>query len=157
MSALGIFHTVVSLIAIAAGLLALARDQHISVTNRPGQLYLATMLITAITAFGIYRTGVFGAGHWLTLVVLLLLGLGSAAELTSWFGRAAGYVQHLSFSLSFFWLMFFAVTETLTHLPPQQPLATTQDDGVLMLPRLLLVVALVAGVAYQLRRQWRLA
>lgn len=153
---LGVFHTLVSLISIVSGAVALIRDRKISLTNRWGQTYLGTMVITCATALGIYQHGGFGPGHGLTIATLVLMAVGSVAELRPWFGGASIYVQVITFSLSYFLLLLFALMETLTRVPPQQPLAADFDAPLLGTARSVLLLLTFAGIGYQVA-YWRAA
>src|SRR5216683_2597577 len=64
----GTFHTAISLIAVAAGLIALVRDQEISPKNRVGKIYVLTTIITCLTGFGIFHHGGFGKPHVLGIM-----------------------------------------------------------------------------------------
>jgi hypothetical protein len=46
LTSLGIVHTVISLVAVAAGLIALIRDREISLRDRMGKLYVITTVLT---------------------------------------------------------------------------------------------------------------
>ena len=48
LTTLGSFHTVISIIAVAAGLIALVRDREITPRNTLGQVYLWTTVVTCI-------------------------------------------------------------------------------------------------------------
>ncbi|MEX2114066.1 MAG: hypothetical protein WD845_12820 [Pirellulales bacterium] len=148
-TAFGAFHTAVSVLAIVFGAWALVRDGKIDPANRIGQWYVGTMLIGCLTAFGIYHRGGFGPGHVLSIVTLVFLLAGMFASRIGRLGGAAAYVQTISFSVSFFLLMFFATTETLTRLPVDHPFAPSQEAAELIPVRILLLVGLLAGLAYQ--------
>ena len=64
----GTFHTAISLIAVAAGLIALVRDQEISPKNRVGKIYVLTTIMTCLTGFGIFHHGGFGKPHVLGIM-----------------------------------------------------------------------------------------
>ena len=57
---LGIFHTAISLIAVAAGLIAFARNCRIVPNSLCGRTYVVTPVITCLTGFGIFEHGGFG-------------------------------------------------------------------------------------------------
>src|SRR3989442_15089672 len=57
---LGTFHTAISLIAVVAGFVALARDREISTRSAAGSLFFWGTVITCLTGFGIFRPGGFG-------------------------------------------------------------------------------------------------
>src|SRR5258708_36328945 len=54
---LGTFHTAISLIAIVAGFVALARDKEISTRSAAGAVFFWGTVITCLTGFGIFRHG----------------------------------------------------------------------------------------------------
>lgn len=66
---LGIVHTVISLVAVGAGLIALIRDKEIRLATRTGQVYVITTVLTCLTGFGIFRHGGFGPPHMLGIVM----------------------------------------------------------------------------------------
>jgi uncharacterized membrane protein len=74
------------LVAVVAGLIALVRDQEISPKNRVGKIYVITIIITCLTAFGIFQHGGFGAPHVLTVLILVGLGVAAAAAHSNLFG-----------------------------------------------------------------------
>ena len=148
---LGTFHTAIGLVALVCGFVALARDKEISSSNRLGQAYLVTTLITAVTALGIFRHGGFGPPHVLAILTLVALGLGTVAATSSLFGQSSRYVQAVSYSITILFHMIPAVTESATRLPPGTPLAASQDAPILKAVDLALLVAFVIGVTLQLR------
>jgi hypothetical protein len=152
MSPLGIFHTAVSVSAIGFGLFALVRDGRIDPRRGVGKLYLGAMLVASATALGIFASGAFSVGHALTVLTLALLAVGVLAGVGTWLGRAAKYVQTASLSASFFLLLVFAATETLTRLPVGQPIASSPESPVLLAVQLGLLAAFVTGLGYQLLR-----
>ena len=56
---LGWVHLVASLAALAAGMLIPLRPKGTPVHKRRGRIYALTLLVTNVTALGIYRRGVF--------------------------------------------------------------------------------------------------
>lgn len=149
MSAFGLFHTIVSLLALPFGFVAFARDGQIDPKNWVGKLYLAAMLIGSLTAFGFIPSKDFTPGQVLTLTTLVLLFAGIIAGRIHWLGRGAAYVQTISLSASFLLLMVFTTTETLTRLPAGDPFAANAESPELLPVRLGLLVAFLLGVGYQ--------
>ena len=91
LTAFGLSHTAIGLIALIYGFIALVRDKEISPNNRRGQIYLVTTLITAVTALGIFRHGGFGPPHALAVLTLVALAACRRASRTdSRTGRARG-------------------------------------------------------------------
>ena len=147
---LGIVHTAISLVAVAAGAIALVRLRQIDPGTPLGRIYLWATVLTCLTGFGIFQHGGFGNPHVLGIVTLVVLGVAMAAARTTLFGRLSRYVVTLGFSASFFFHMIPGVTETFTRLPAGAPLFSGPDD-----PALLKVVGLIAQVRDRKeRRGW---
>src|SRR2546422_2723749 len=89
---LGTFHTAISLIAVVAGFVALARDKEISTRSAAGSLFFWGTVITCLTGFGIFRHGGFGKPHVLGIVTLIVLGGAVAAERARALGRGSRYI-----------------------------------------------------------------
>src|SRR5947207_5751803 len=125
---LGPFHTAISLIAVVAGFIALARDREISTRSAAGAVFFWGTVITCLTGFGIFQHGGFGKPHVLGIVTLIVLGVAVAAERGSAFGRVSRYVATLGYSLALFLHFIPATVETLTRLPAGARLLAQPDD-----------------------------
>ena len=124
---LGLFHTVISVVALVAGAAALVRDKEISPRSGLGQVYLWTTIITCLTGFGIFQHGGFGKPHALGVLTLVALGVAAVAERTGLFGRGSAYVSTLSYSLTFFLHFIPGATETFTRLPAGNPVFSSPE------------------------------
>jgi uncharacterized membrane protein len=153
LTTLGLIHTAISLVALAAGAAALVRDKEITSRNGLGQIYLWATIVTCLSGFGIFEHGGFGKPHALGVLTLLVLGLAVVAERTGLFGRAAAYVATLSYSLSFFFHFIPGVTETFTRLPVAAPLFSSPEDPALQKVVGVLFLLFLAGAGLQV---WRL-
>lgn len=149
---LGLFHTLVSLLAVAAAFAALARDRQISSRTGIGRIYLISLLITTLTGFPIFRHGSAGPPHVVGVLTLVALAVAAAAEKTAVFGRASAYVRTISYSTTVLLLMIPAVTETLTRVPPSAPLVAGPEAPIFKPLFLALLVMFLAGVTLQVRR-----
>src|SRR3977135_2243298 len=118
---LGTFHTVISLIAVVAGFVALGRDKEISTRSAAGAVFFWGTVITCLTGFGIFRHGGFGNPHVLGIVTLIVLGVALAAERGSAFGGVSRYVATVGYSLGLFLHFIPATVETLKRLPGAAP------------------------------------
>jgi uncharacterized membrane protein len=76
MSSLGWVHTVACLCALATGALVLAGPKGTLRHRSIGRLYLASMLVTNLTALGIYQRGVFFFPHWFAVAALIAITIG---------------------------------------------------------------------------------
>jgi uncharacterized membrane protein len=128
LSTLGIIHTVISLIGLGAGFVALFRHREIAWRTRSGQLFVLFTVGSAVTGLFIFRHGTFGPPHVLSLLTLAVLALAFAAERGAWFGRLSRYVATVGFSLAFFFHFIPGFTETSTRLPVGAPLTTGPED-----------------------------
>jgi uncharacterized membrane protein len=127
LTSLGLFHTVISLIAVVAGLYALTRHFEISPNRRSGRVYIGATLVTCVTAFGIFQHGGFGKAHAAALITLFMLGVAGLAGRSKLFGRASRYVETVSYSFTFFIHLIPGVTETATRIPLGAPMVASPD------------------------------
>lgn len=148
---LGMVHTVVSLIALAYGVIALLRYKQISPGNREGQVYLWGTMLTAATGLGIYQHGGFGPPHVLSLLTLAALAVGTVAVRTTVFGALSRYVQATCYSVTFLFHMIPAVTETTTRLPLGKPLLASAEAPELKQAAGVLLLLFVIGLTLQVR------
>ncbi|MCP1290883.1 hypothetical protein NK214_11850 [Chromobacterium sp. S0633] len=148
---LGIFHTAVSLLAVAFGAIALWRDGRISPRNRLGQAYVIGTVISCVTALGIFQHGGFGKPHALALITLVVLLLALLAEFKGLFGGKAAHASAVGLSATFLFHWIPAVTETSTRLPLGHPLLSSPDAPALQIATGALLLLFIAGAA----RQWK--
>ena len=131
LTSLGIVHTVISLVAVGAGLVAFLRYREITTGTRAGRIYFWTTIATCLTGFGIFQRGGFGPPHILGILTLLVLAIAWAAEKRHIFGSASRYVAVIGYSLTFFFHMIPGFTETTSRLPVGRPLTSGPDDPAL--------------------------
>jgi uncharacterized membrane protein len=105
LSPLGIVHTLISLVAVASGIVALVRYKRIDPATTVAKLYIVTTLLTALTAFGLHRHG-FGPGHVLAILTLVVIGIAMLAQRTTLFGASWRGVQTFCYSIT---LLFHAI------------------------------------------------
>ena len=131
LSVLGALHTLVSLIAMAAGIVALIRFKEITHRTLSGKIYIVTTVLTCLSGFGIYRLGGFGAPHVLGIVTLVVLGISGIAAKGIAFGRASRYIEVIGYSATLFFHTIPAITETVTRIPIGNPLITDRNSPAL--------------------------
>jgi uncharacterized membrane protein len=154
---LGIFHTAISLVAVAAGVIGLVRDGKIDPRNFPGKLYVVTTYITAITGFGIFQHGGFGKPHALGVLTIIVLLIAAVAANTRLYGRASPYIETVCYSATFLFHLIPGITETTTRLPLGAPLLPNADAPELQVAAAVLGLLFLIGASWQvwrLRRSW---
>jgi len=152
LTTLGTIHTAFSLIAVAAGVIALLLYREISPRTVSGRLYIWTTILVSLTGLGIFQHGGFGKPHALAVMALLVLGLASIAGSGRFFGRGAPYVEAISYSLTFFFHMVPGLTETFSRLPIGAPYFSGADDPALQQFIGLFLVLFLVGAGLQVRR-----
>ena len=125
MSPFGIFHTAVSILPIGFGLFAFVRDERIDPENRVGKLYLGTMLLGCVTAFGFIATKGFSPAQMLTVVTLALLFGGIFTVRGR--RRGPGLMQTICLSATYFLLMFLTTTEGADQTSRRSPVRVGTD------------------------------
>ena len=148
---LGWFHTIMGIIAIVSGIIALVKYREISFKNTSGLIYLSTTLVTAVTALMIFQHGIFGPAHVLAVLTLGALLVGTIAATTRLFGKFSRYLQAMSFSATLLFHMIPAVTDGLLRLPVGNPVLDSIESPVLRSLYLALLVLYVIGVSLQVR------
>ena len=149
---LGVVHTVISLIAVAAGVIAFLRYGEISPALTVGKVYVITTILTCLTGFGIFQHGGFGKPHVLGIITLVVLAIAALAGRTTLFGRASAYVETISYTLTFLFHMIPAITETSTRLPLGHPLLANADAPELKTATGVLLALFLIGVAWQVKQ-----
>jgi len=150
LSNLGIFHTIIGIVAILAALISFIRFGKINISHVTGKIYFYCTVVTALTALGISKHGGFNPGHAFSILILILV-------LTAFFlafkrkgQNTARYVENFLLSLSFFFSLVPTVNETFTRIPLGHPLAKDITDPVIAKTLLVLFILFIAGSIYQL-------
>ena len=150
LTTLGVIHTAISLVAVGAGIVGFVRDKRIDLGNGAGKTYLITTILTCLTGFGIFQHGGFGKPHALGVLTLLVLAV-------AWKVAARPALQTVLLSLTFFFHMIPAVTETLTRVPMGAPILPNAEAPELQVITGVMFVLFVIGATLQVRRLNQLA
>src|SRR5437868_11945248 len=102
LSILGIIHTAISILAILAALWALFRSGKIDPASGPGKWYIWLTVLTCITGLPIMRFGHLTAGHYLAIIILILLPVGIFARRLRILGKLGEYIQVFIMSTTLF-------------------------------------------------------
>jgi uncharacterized membrane protein len=152
LTSLGVLHTAIALVAVAAGIICFVRAGAISVRSPAGRTYVVTTVLTCLTGFGIFQHGGFGIPHVLGIITLVVLSAAVLAGRTRSFGKASRYVETVGFSATFFFHMIPGVTETFTRIPAGAPAFDSPEDPGLQTVIGIFFALFVIGSIYQVLR-----
>ncbi|MET0243387.1 MAG: hypothetical protein ABW174_07960 [Flavitalea sp.] len=155
-SPLGIFHTVIGVVAIIAALVAFIRYGRIDLNKITGKIYFWFTLITSLTALGISKTGKLNPGHALSAIVIILITAAWYLNAKKKHNNRSRYFENFYLSFSFFLSMLPTVNETFTRVPIGHPLAKDITDPIIGKTLLVIVVLFITGSVYQFIRQRKL-
>jgi uncharacterized membrane protein len=151
LTTLGVVHTAISLVALAAGFVAFARYKEISLRTSAGRWYVWTTVLTCLTGFGIFQHGGFGKPHALGVITLVVLAVAAAAGKGK-FGDWSRYIETASYSATFLFHWVPAITETSTRLPLGAPWLSSPEAPELKAATGVLAVLYLVGVTLQIVR-----
>jgi hypothetical protein len=149
---LGIVHTLISLIAVLTGIISLILFRKISWDNMIGKIYVVSTVIVCISGFGIFQHGGFGKPHVLgiiTLIVLIIAFL--SGKKLMFFGKRSPAVEVVCYSMTFFFHIVPGITESVTRLPLDAPLASSPEDPRIQMAIGVCFVLFVIGAVLQVR------
>lgn len=151
-SPIGWLHTLGSLPAIPLAIYMLVKHGRIAPQTAAGRAYFAFMLLGVLTVYPIAHQAVSSIVATITLALLLV---GYGVSLLPRPGRAMKYVETVALSITVFLLLVPSVSETLRRLPVGDPIAKGLKDPILLGAQGFLFLALVIGVALQVRALYR--
>jgi hypothetical protein len=149
---LGVVHTIISLIAVAAGIAAFARHGAISLRTRSGSVYVVMTVLTCLTGFPIFQHGGFGPPHATGVLALVLLAFAAGLEKQAFLGPVSHVIETVTYTATFFLHMIPAVNETLTRIPAGAPLASGPQDPLVLGLVGVAFVGFVIGATVQVAR-----
>ena len=117
---LGVVHTLISLVAVAAGIVSFVRYGSISLRTSVGLVYVVTTVLTCLTAFGIFRTGAFGPAHAVGVLTLVVLAFAVVVEKGAIAGARSRPIETVSYTTTFFLHMIPAINETTYALAAER-------------------------------------
>lgn len=153
LSGLGIFHTIIGILAIAAAVTAFVKYGKINLAAGSGKVYFYATLVTSITALGISKHGGFNAGHVFSLFIIIVIAIAYFLYSKRKESSKARYFENFLLSFSFFLSLVPTVNETFTRVPIGHPLAKNIKDPVIGQTLLFLFVLFIAGSVLQFIKQ----
>lgn len=153
LSALGIFHTIIGIAALAGAIAGFIRYGKINLGVTSGKLYFYGTMVTSLTSLGISKHGGFNPGHIFSIFIIVLIGVAYFLHLKKKGNTKARYFENFLLSFSFFLSLVPTVNETFTRVPVGHPLASGINDPIIGKTLLILFVLFIAGSVLQFRKQ----
>jgi len=153
LSNLGIFHTIIGVIAIVAAIISYIKFGKINLAVLPGKLYFFGTIITSLTALGISKHGEFNPGHVFSILILALVLVAYFLYARKKGNNRSRYFENFCLSFSFFLSWLPTVNETFTRVPVGHPLAKDISDPVIAKTLLVLLILFIAGSVFQFLKQ----
>lgn len=153
LSNLGIFHTVIGVIAIIAALASFFRYGKINLAQLTGKIYFYTTIVASLTALGISKHGGFNPGHVFAIFIVILVIVAFFLYSRKKGNNRARFFENFCLSFSFFLSLVPTVNETFTRLPVNHPLAKDITDPLIGKTLLALLILFIAGSVYQVIKQ----
>lgn len=149
---LGIFHTVIGVIAIVAALVSFIRFGKINLSHLTGRIYFYGTFITSLTSLGLLKHG-FNPGHIVSIFIVLLVVVAYFLHTKKQGNNGSRYFENFFLSFTFFLSWLPTINETFTRIPVGHPLAKDIKDPLIARTLLLLLILFVAGLVYQFVKQ----
>ncbi|MUV04561.1 hypothetical protein GN157_12655 [Flavobacterium rakeshii] len=153
LSNLGIFHTIIGVVAIVAAIIDFVQTGKIKLSRVTGKIYFYCTVIASLTALGLSKHGGFNPGHIFALFIVLLVSLAYYFNTKKQGNNKFRYYENFSLSFSFFLSLIPTVNETFTRVPVGNPLATGPTDPLIGKTLLFLLVLFIVGSVFQFRKQ----
>lgn len=153
LSILGIFHTIIGVVAIVAAITEFTKNGKIHLGQIAGKVYFYFTLVTSLTALGLSKHGGFNPGHVFALFIVLLILVAYFLYYKKQENRRARFFENFLLSFSFFLSLIPTVNETFTRIPVGHPLAKAPTDPIIGQTLLVLFVLFLIGSVLQFRMQ----
>jgi hypothetical protein len=140
-----VIHTILSLIGIAAGIVALFQMIGGRLSKGWTWLFLFTTILTSVTGFGFPVTGLMPS-HIFGVISLAVLAIALYALYGRKLSGAWRWIYVITAVIALYLNSFVGVVQAFQKLPPLQPLAPAQSEPPFQIAQLaLLLVFIVLG------------
>lgn len=153
LSYLGIFHTVIGVVAIIAAFISIIKTAKIDLGRSSGRIYFYNNLVASLTALGLSSVKGVNPGHILALLIVILL-LGAFYLHAKKPGNIRPrFFENFFLSFSLFLSLIPTVNETFTRMPVGHPLASGPTDPLIAKTLLVLLIIFITTSILQFRKQ----
>jgi len=156
LSHLGIFHTIIGVVAIISAVISLLKTTKIDLGKMTGKIYFYCTLITSLTALGLSSIKGVNPGHIVALLIVVLILVSYFLHTKKQGNNRSRFIENFFLSFSFFLSLIPTVNETFTRVPVGHPLATGPTDPLIGKTLLLLLILFIVGSVLQFRKQKRI-
>lgn len=156
LSHLGIFHTIIGVVAIVAAIISLIKSAKIDLGKATGKIYFYCTLIASLTALGLSSIRGINPGHILAILIVILILVAFFLYRKKQGNNSSRLVENFFLSFSLFLSLIPTVNETLTRVPLGNPIAQGPTDRLIGKILLLLFILFIIGSVLQFRRQNRI-
>ena len=153
LSLLGIFHTIIGVVAIIAAIISLVKKGKIDLGILTGKIYFYCTLIASLTALGLSSVKGVNPGHILALLIVILVSVAYFLYAKKQGSNSARIIENFFLSFSFFLSLLPTINETFTRVPIGHPLASGPKDPLIAKTLLLIFILFIVGSVFQFRKQ----
>lgn len=122
------FHTVLSLVALAAGVVVVRALFASRTPPTSTAVYIVTAVLTSVTGFGFPFTQ-FGPSHWVGVISLVVLAAAIAAYYAFHLAGPWRWVYAATQSLALYFLFFVLIAQLFMKVPALRALAPTLSEA----------------------------
>jgi hypothetical protein len=137
-----VIHTILSLIGIAAGIVALFQMIGGRLSKGWTWLFLFTTILTSVTGFGFPVTGLMPS-HIFGVISLVVLAIALYALYSKHLAGAWRWIYVVTAAIALYLNCFVGVVQAFQKLPPLQPLAPTQSEPPFQIAQLVLLLVFI--------------
>jgi len=153
LSNLGIFHTLIGIVAIFAAMYGFIKNGKIDLGKSSGKIYFYFTLVTSVTALRLSSIQGVNPGHILALLVIILIVAAYFFNTKKQGSNKFRYFETFFLTFSFLLSMIPTINETLTRIPVGHPLASGPKDPLIAKTLLVVFILFIIGSVIQFRRQ----
>lgn len=128
LSNMGVFHTVIGVVALISGFKILWQHKQITSPPLTGRIYLWATIITALSSLTLFKHGGFNVAHALAILTLLTVVVGFIVEKTNLLKTLNKYFVALCYSSTILFHLIPTATEILTRFPVKSPVVNSLND-----------------------------
>ncbi|RAV27766.1 hypothetical protein [Sinomicrobium soli] len=152
LSTLGIFHTIIGIVAIIAAIISYVRFGKINLQHVTGKIYFYFTVITSLSSLGLLKHG-FNPGHIFALFIVALVVIAYFLHTKKQGNNRSRYFENFLLSFSFFFSWVPTINETFNRVPVDHPLANGPKDPIIAKTLLVFFILFIVGSVLQFRKQ----